>query len=72
MLIDECSNVTAHVALRRAEVLNVVNLVVDERSQIHLIEVSGVLQLMAYYRSVAKGLNPDRPSNLTAVVKLDF
>jgi len=31
-----------------------------------------VLQLMAYYRSVAKGLNPDRPSNLTAVVKLDF
>lgn len=31
-----------------------------------------VLQLMAYYRSAAKGLNPDRPSNLTAVVKLDF
>ncbi len=31
-----------------------------------------VLQLMAYYRSVAKGLNPDRPSNLMAVVKLDF
>lgn len=31
-----------------------------------------VLQLMAYYRSVAKGLNPDRPSNLTAVVKLNF
>jgi glucosamine--fructose-6-phosphate aminotransferase (isomerizing) len=31
-----------------------------------------VLQLMAFYRSVAKGLNPDRPENLTAVVKLDF
>jgi glutamine---fructose-6-phosphate transaminase (isomerizing) len=31
-----------------------------------------VLQLMAYYRSVAKGLNPDRPANLTAVVKLDL
>ncbi len=31
-----------------------------------------VLQLMAFYRSVAKGLNPDRPNNLTAVVKLDF
>jgi glucosamine--fructose-6-phosphate aminotransferase (isomerizing) len=31
-----------------------------------------VLQLMAFYRSVAKGLNPDRPANLTAVVKLDF
>jgi len=31
-----------------------------------------VLQLMAFYRSLAKGLNPDRPANLTAVVKLDF
>jgi glucosamine--fructose-6-phosphate aminotransferase (isomerizing) len=30
-----------------------------------------VLQLMAFYRSRAKGLNPDRPTNLTAVVKLD-
>ena len=28
------------------------------------------LQLMAYYRSLAKGLNPDRPTNLTAVVEL--
>jgi len=31
-----------------------------------------VLQLMAFYRSLAKGLNPDRPNNLTAVVRLDF
>jgi glucosamine--fructose-6-phosphate aminotransferase (isomerizing) len=31
-----------------------------------------VLQLMAFHRSVAKGLNPDRPNNLTAVVKLEF
>lgn len=31
-----------------------------------------VLQLMAFYRSVAKGLNPDRPNNLEAVVKLDL
>jgi len=31
-----------------------------------------VLQLMAFYRSLAKGLNPDRPNNLEAVVKLDF
>jgi glucosamine--fructose-6-phosphate aminotransferase (isomerizing) len=31
-----------------------------------------VLQLMAFYRSVAKGLNPDCPANLTAVVKLDL
>jgi glutamine---fructose-6-phosphate transaminase (isomerizing) len=29
-----------------------------------------VLQLMAFYRSLAKGLNPDRPQNLTAVVQL--
>lgn len=31
-----------------------------------------VLQLMAFYRSMAKGLNPDRPNNLTAVIKLDL
>ena len=31
-----------------------------------------VLQLMAYYRSVKKGLNPDHPTNLTAVVKLSI
>jgi glucosamine--fructose-6-phosphate aminotransferase (isomerizing) len=31
-----------------------------------------ILQLMAFYRSLAKGLNPDRPTNLTAVVKLDL
>ena len=31
-----------------------------------------VLQLMAFHRSVAKGLNPDRPNNLTAVVKLNL
>ena len=31
-----------------------------------------VLQLMAFHRAVAKGLNPDRPNNLTAVVKLEL
>jgi glucosamine--fructose-6-phosphate aminotransferase (isomerizing) len=31
-----------------------------------------ILQLMAFYRSLAKGLNPDRPAHLTAVVKLDL
>jgi glucosamine--fructose-6-phosphate aminotransferase (isomerizing) len=31
-----------------------------------------VLQLMAFYRSLAKGLNPDRPNNLTAVVQLNM
>jgi glucosamine--fructose-6-phosphate aminotransferase (isomerizing) len=30
------------------------------------------LQLMAFYRSLAKGFNPDRPKNLAAVVQLDF
>jgi glucosamine--fructose-6-phosphate aminotransferase (isomerizing) len=29
-----------------------------------------VLQLMAYYRAIDKGLNPDRPTNLEAVVRL--
>ena len=31
-----------------------------------------VLQLMAFHRSLAKGLNPDRPKNLTAVVQLNL
>jgi glucosamine--fructose-6-phosphate aminotransferase (isomerizing) len=31
-----------------------------------------VLQLMAIYRSLAKGFNPDRPKNLTAVVQLNM
>jgi glucosamine--fructose-6-phosphate aminotransferase (isomerizing) len=31
-----------------------------------------VLQLMAFHRSLAKGLDPDRPAHLTAVVKLDL
>jgi glucosamine--fructose-6-phosphate aminotransferase (isomerizing) len=31
-----------------------------------------VLQLMAFYRSLSKGLNPDRPKNLTSVIKLDL
>jgi glucosamine--fructose-6-phosphate aminotransferase (isomerizing) len=30
------------------------------------------LQLMAYYRAVAKGLDPDNPRNLSAVIQLDF
>lgn len=31
-----------------------------------------VLQLMAFYRSLKKGLNPDSPNNLSAVIKLDL
>jgi glucosamine--fructose-6-phosphate aminotransferase (isomerizing) len=30
-----------------------------------------VLQLMAYYRAMARGQNPDRPANLEAVVSLN-
>ena len=29
-----------------------------------------ILQLLSYYRSMIKGLNPDRPKNLDAVVVL--
>jgi glutamine---fructose-6-phosphate transaminase (isomerizing) len=31
-----------------------------------------VLQLMAFYRSVGKGLNPDKPNHLRSVVQLDL
>ena len=31
-----------------------------------------VLQLMGFYRALVKGLNPDRPTNLVSVIKLDL
>jgi glucosamine--fructose-6-phosphate aminotransferase (isomerizing) len=31
-----------------------------------------VLQLMSYHRSMAKGLDPDRPNNLSAVIELEL
>jgi len=31
-----------------------------------------ILQLIAYHRALAKGLDPDRPHNLQAVITLDF
>lgn len=31
-----------------------------------------VLQMMAYYRAMAKGYDPDNPANLTAVIRLDL
>lgn len=31
-----------------------------------------ILQLMAYYRSIQKGLDPDHPNNLSSVIKLVF
>jgi glucosamine--fructose-6-phosphate aminotransferase (isomerizing) len=30
-----------------------------------------ILQLMAYYRALSKGLDPDRPYNLSKVIELD-
>jgi glutamine---fructose-6-phosphate transaminase (isomerizing) len=30
-----------------------------------------VLQLMAYYRAMSRGQNPDQPANLTAVISLN-
>ena len=30
-----------------------------------------VLQMTAYYRSIAKGLDPDNPKNLTSVIHLN-
>jgi fructoselysine-6-P-deglycase FrlB-like protein len=31
-----------------------------------------VLQLMAFERSIAKGLNPDNPTNLVKVIQLNL
>ena len=31
-----------------------------------------IMQLMAFYRSICKGLNPDSPKNLSAVVNLEL
>jgi glucosamine--fructose-6-phosphate aminotransferase (isomerizing) len=44
----------------------------DIPESVHSVLYLPVLQLMAFYRSLAKGLNPDRPNNLEAVVKLDL
>jgi glucosamine--fructose-6-phosphate aminotransferase (isomerizing) len=30
-----------------------------------------LLQIMAYFRSLAKGLDPDKPKNLSSVIYLD-
>ncbi|HEY5572160.1 MAG TPA: SIS domain-containing protein [Anaerolineales bacterium] len=40
----------------------------NERGPLYL----PVLQLLAYYRSVQKGLDPDKPTHLSAVVNLDL
>lgn len=49
-----------------------VNLASDLPESVRGVLYLPVLQLAAFYRSLAKGLNPDRPNNLTAVVKLDL
>ncbi len=49
-----------------------VNFMCDMPESVRGVLYLPVLQLAAFYRSLAKGLNPDRPTNLTAVVKLDL
>jgi glucosamine--fructose-6-phosphate aminotransferase (isomerizing) len=44
----------------------------DLETHQHLVLYLPPLQLLACYRAVAKGLNPDTPSNLNAFVRLDI
>jgi glucosamine--fructose-6-phosphate aminotransferase (isomerizing) len=66
--MKELGGTVAGLGEKEADVCFESNLPEEVRGVLYL----PVLQLMAFYRSVAKGLNPDRPNNLTAVVKLDF
>ena len=70
-VLDEMKQLGANILTmgeRNTEVAFASGLPEDIRDVLYL----PVLQLMAYYRSVAKGLDPDRPKNLSAVVKLDL
>jgi glucosamine--fructose-6-phosphate aminotransferase (isomerizing) len=66
--MKELGGTVAGIGEKEADVCFESNIPEEVRGVLYL----PVLQLMAFYRSVAKGLNPDRPNNLTAVVKLDF
>jgi len=66
--MEELGGTVASLAEKEADVQFESEIPESVRSVLYL----PVLQLMAFYRSLAKGLNPDRPTNLTAVVKLDF
>ncbi len=72
------SKVLAEMEKLGAQVLSVgpsrasVNFICNMPESVQGVLYLPVLQLAAFYRSLAKGLNPDRPTNLTAVVKLDL
>lgn len=66
--MEALGGTVAAVGEKEAEVSFESNIPEEVRGVLYL----PVLQLMAFYRSLAKGLNPDRPNNLTAVVKLEF
>ncbi len=63
----KCSRILA-LSEARGDILLASGIPEEVRSVLYL----PVLQLMAFYRSLAKGLNPDSPKNLTAVVTLSF
>ena len=68
-VLDEMGNLGGHVLTlgeTDADVSFESHLPEEVRNVLYL----PVLQLMAYYRAIAKGLNPDQPRNLNAVVQL--
>jgi glucosamine--fructose-6-phosphate aminotransferase (isomerizing) len=70
-LLDEMSDLGGQVlslAESDADVSFESNLPEEVRNVLYL----PVLQLMAYYRAMAKGLDPDNPRNLRAVIQLDI
>lgn len=69
-VLDEVSGLGAQV-LSLAEDHALVNLRSGLPEAFRSVLYLPVLQTMAYYRSLAKGLNPDRPLNLSTVVVLD-
>ncbi len=69
-VLDEVVGLGAKV-LDVAEVNAMVNLQSGLPEALRGVLYLPVLQAMAYYRSLAKGLNPDQPHNLSSVVVLD-
>ena len=71
MVLDEMAEMGAHI-LALAESQGDVVFHSELPEEIRGVLYLPVLQLMAFYRSLAKGLNPDSPKHLTAVVTLDL
>ena len=76
-VLDEMKILGAKVlAPSKSPLESLINLIIVFSSQLSE-EIRGVLnlpilQLMALYRSLAKGLNPNQPTNLTVVVRLNL